>query len=66
MEQPQDWYFTFGYGHAYPKGYVKIHGTVESSCAEMTARYGAKWCTSYTWDRFEPQIAKYGLTEVKE
>ena len=46
-EIPQDWFFSFGYGHAHPQRFVRIHGTQNSTRGEMFRRYGDKWCFQY-------------------
>lgn len=64
-ELKQNWYFTFGFGHAHPNGYVKIHGTLSESRKEMFDRYDSKWSMQYTENDFEGQPEKWGLHEIK-
>ena len=64
MEKTENWYFTFGSGHAHPNGYVKIHGTFNSAREQMHKLYGPKWAFQYGEKEFIPQIKRWGLTEV--
>lgn len=64
MEKTENWYFTFGSGHAHPNSYVKIHGTFGSARDQMHKMYGPKWAFQYTEKEFMPQIKRWGLTEV--
>ena len=64
MEKTEDWFFTFGYGHAHPNCYVKIHGTFNSARELMHRMYGPKWAFQYDSKEF-PAIAKrWGMKEV--
>ena len=64
MEKTENWYFTFGSGHAHPNGYVKIYGTFNSAREQMHRMYGPKWAFQYTEKKFTPQIKRWGLKEV--
>jgi len=64
MEKTENWYFTFGSGHAHPNGYVKIHGTFNSARDQMHKMYGPKWAFQYNEEEFIPQIKRWGLKEV--
>lgn len=67
VEEPkrEDWYFTFGGGHMYPNGYVKVSdATYGEARAAMKAHHGSEWAFQYNWADFEPQIEKYGLRNV--
>lgn len=64
MEE-QDYYFTFGFSHAHPKGFVKIHGTVNSTRDEMFRRFGDKWAFQYNVKDFGDQAERFNLTEIK-
>ena len=64
MEKTENWYFTFGSGHAHPNGYVKIHGTFNSARDQMHKMYGPKWAFQYNEKEFMPQIKRWGLKEV--
>lgn len=64
MEATENWYFTFGSGHAHPDGYVKIHGTFNSAREQMHKMYGPKWAFQYNEKEFMPQIKRWGLKEV--
>jgi hypothetical protein len=64
-EEVQDWYFTFGFGHAYPNQYAKFKGTFGIARAKMFQMYGDKWAFQYNQDEF-PEIARrWGFTEVQ-
>ena len=64
VELPQNWYFTFGFGHAHPNGYVCIFGTHDGAREEMFRHYGPKWSFQYDEVRFLPQIERYNLYQV--
>lgn len=64
-DPPKVWYFTFGFGHAHPNGYVKIHGTFNSARDEMNRRYDNVWCMQYTHEAIEKSIEEWGMHEVK-
>ena len=64
MEKTENWYFTFGSGHAHPDGYMKIHGTFNSARDHMHKMYGLKWAFQYNEEEFMPQIKRWGLKEV--
>jgi hypothetical protein len=67
-EEPQDWYFTFGYDHRHPitgksldRSYVRVHGTCDSTRLDVLAVFGRAWSSQYQTDA---QVKKYNLTEV--
>ncbi len=60
----QDWFFTFGQGHAHPNGYVQIFGTFTSARKEMLTRYGDKWAFQYSSAMIDDQIKEYNLYRV--
>ena len=64
-EQPQNWYFTFGFSHAYPKGYVKINGTFSETRQKMFSKFEDKWSMQYTENKFIPQIERFDLKEIQ-
>ena len=64
MEKTENWYFTFGIGHAHPNGYVKINGTFNSAREQMHKMYGPKGAFQYSEKEFMPHIKRYGLKEV--
>ena len=64
VELPQAWFFTFGFGHEHPNGYVCIFDTHDGARERMFARFGAKWAFQYDEDRFLPQIKRYNLYQV--
>lgn len=63
-DEPQNWYFIFGSGHAHPDGYVKIHATFNDAREEMFRRYDAKWSTQHTESDMETRIKEWGMHEV--
>jgi len=55
VEQPMDWYFTFGHGQTHPAtgedllgAYVVIHGTATAAREQMVAAFGTAWCDQYS------------------
>ena len=64
VELPQNWYFTFGFGHAHPNGYVKLFGTAASTREEMFRMFGPKWAFQYPEHKFLRQIDEYNLYQV--
>jgi len=58
----KDYYFTFGFNHKYPKGYVKIRGTFIDARIKMATLFGQKWAFQYEDDKV---IKKFNLKEVK-
>jgi hypothetical protein len=60
----QRYYFTFGYGHAYPNCYVVIEGTGATARQEMFRRFGARWAFQYTEEEFGTQARDWGMKEV--
>lgn len=54
VEQPQDWYFTFGHGQKHRVtgedlmgSYVVINGTYLEARQQMVEAFGTKWCDQY-------------------
>ncbi len=48
-----DFYCTFGYGHPFFPGYVRITAEDHHRAREvMVYHYGRKWCTSYSSKEF--------------
>lgn len=71
VEQPQDWFFTFGYDHFHPvtgesldKRYVRVHGTCDSTRLDVLAVFGRAWSSQYTSEQKPRRIDKYNLTEI--
>jgi hypothetical protein len=71
VEQPQDWFFTFGYDHTHPdtgerlhKSYVRIHGTCDSTRDAMFAAFSNRWAFQYSSAAKADRIDKHGMTEV--
>lgn len=62
-EARQDWFFTFGFDHAHPNGYVLINGTYEGARREMIWRYLQEWSSQYNGPEITRIAAKYGLVE---
>jgi hypothetical protein len=59
------WIFTFGYGHAYPGGYVKIKGTFNNARTKMFKWFGNKWAFQYPYvEKGKDIIKKWNLREV--
>jgi hypothetical protein len=70
-EEPQDWYFTFGYDHTYPdtgerlhKSYVRIYGTCDSTRDAMFAAFGNRWAFQYASASKADRLDAYGMVEV--
>lgn len=71
IEQPRDWYFTFGSNHTHPvtgqtltNAYVRINGTYESARAKMVEAFDNRWAFQYE-SADEAGVDKYSLTEVE-
>ncbi len=60
----ETWYFTFGFSHAFPRGYMKITGTFHTARNKMIEKFGTKWSMQYSEEQFAGQVEKYGLHEV--
>lgn len=66
VEQPQDWFFTFGVGHPLFKDkYVKIHGTYDRAREIMLSVFGRMWSHQYDAAGKAKSIDRYGLTELQ-
>lgn len=70
-EQPQDWFFTFGYDHTHPdtgeslgNSYVRIHGTCDSTRDQMFEAFGNRWAFQYPAEKKAERIDEFGMTEV--
>jgi len=67
IEIPQNWLFSFGYGHAHPNRFIRIHGTRNSARNEMFCRYGGKWSFQYPGTaKQEQELKRNFMTELKE
>jgi len=64
-ELERDWYFTFGFDHAHPHGYRKIHGTFESARAQMVEWYDRRWAFQYDAEEGARIAARWNLKEVQ-
>ena len=63
MEVRRDWYFTFGGAHAFPNGFVKIHGTYGEARDQMVQWFGDKWAFQYP-SAEEAGVERFNLKEV--
>lgn len=58
-------YFTFMFKQAFKNLYVEIIAGNEALARNaMHEHFGDKWMTNYTWEQFEPQIDRFGLTKL--
>ena len=64
-EIPQDWIFTFGYGHAHPNKFVRFHGTFIGARKQMLKTYGSAWAFQYPASE-EESLKRHFITELKE
>ena len=65
--EPQEYLFTFGYGHAYPNKFVRIKGTFNSARKEMFRLHGAKWAFQYpSTEKKLQELKRSFITELKE
>lgn len=59
------WVFTFGSGHMYEGGCVKITApSMEAAREEMFRRYGSKWAFQYSeedWDEWCSNASWHGV-----
>lgn len=60
--------FTFGFGHRYPHGYVRITAANSVECRrEMIRRYGKQWAFEYSEEQIADQLKRYPqMFEVRE
>lgn len=63
-EQEQNWYFTWGYGQAYPNKYVKIFGTHGSAREKMFERFGDRWSMQYPESKLQ-DLERHGITRLE-
>lgn len=68
-EKPQNWYFTFGFGHPNHNKYYVIFGTFDSARSEMFETFGNKWAFQYgesdwTLANGKTQAEEWNLTEL--
>lgn len=61
----QDWYFTFGASHEFPKCYTKFFGTKEGTRQKMFSYFGNKWCMQYEKEKGEELVKEYNMKELK-
>jgi hypothetical protein len=69
-EAEREWIFTFGFNHFHPQTgvslahcFIRIHGTRESSRAEMLRRFGTRWAYQY-FDEADAGVQKWKLREI--
>jgi hypothetical protein len=72
MDEPQEWIFTFGFGHYHPitkaplaAHFTRIFGTYRSARVEMARRYGVKWAFQYASEE-EAGVQQHELKELVE
>lgn len=52
--------FTFGFGHRYPNGFVRITAPTYAECrAEMACRYENKWAFDYSEEQIADQVKRF-------
>jgi hypothetical protein len=64
VEEPKNWYFTFGHGQPHFGYYHVIHGTCAETSAEMTRRFGGVWSMQYA-SREAAGVDEWSLKELK-
>ena len=62
-EEVKDWYFTFGFGHAYSGHYHVIRGGYGQARYEMFRRFGDKWAFQYD-SASKAGVKEYGLKQL--
>jgi hypothetical protein len=60
--------FTFGFGHQYPNGFVRITRATAADCRrEMIRRHGVKWAFEYSEENIADQLKRFPqMYEVHE
>ena len=69
IDEPQWYYFTFGFGQKNAGYYVKIYGTYGEAREKMFERYGSEWAFQYTeeqWKTWERRCIREGMTWMLE
>lgn len=69
IDEPQWYYFTFGFGQENAGHYVKIYGTYGEAREKMFERYGSKWAFQYSeeqWKAWENRCIQEGVTWMLE
>ena len=62
----QTYYFTFGFGHLHPNGYVAIHDVTDSEArAWMFSMTGNKWAFQYDEEQ-KDILEKWNMKLIKE
>jgi hypothetical protein len=71
VEQPQDWYFTFGCGQTHRLtgedlmgSYVVISGTFMGARDQMVAAFGTAWCDQYV-DAERAGVHEFNLRRIE-
>jgi hypothetical protein len=63
LENKNEWYFTFGVGHAHPMHYVTVAAYSSGQARNaMIEKFGIKWAFQY--DTLD-DVSKYGYKELK-
>jgi len=69
-DQPQTWYFTFGFEHRHPRTnaplancYTTVYGTIDETRAHMLSIFGNKWAFQYA-SAERAGVERYNLTYV--
>lgn len=64
IEQPANWYFSFGHGQKHCNKYVKIHGTRQDARELMFRRFGRSWSMQYEEAKALEVIERWGWIEL--
>lgn len=65
-EREQEWFFTFGSGHAFDCRFVRITGTYNSARDRMLQVFGRAWCAQYDRSSFRAEGLPGLLVELPE
>lgn len=66
-EIEQDWFFTFNCNTVHANKFIRIHGTHNSTRAEMFRRYGKKWSFQYPGTvEQEQELKRNFMVELKD
>lgn len=67
-EQPQNWYFTFGFGQPHANCFIVFFGTKEATRKRMIEAFGQKWSMQYSEEKWiidgVSQESKYRLKRI--
>lgn len=70
IDDPYEWFFTFGFGHYcaeyghLARCYVRVSGDFTAARQKVVDILGPKWGMQYPIDELEEQVERYGLKEV--